>query len=128
MQGTRTRQFGAIAILIAAAIAMLSACQHWPSKRLSSAEKKACLAEGGYESRSVFGYPICQVEYSDAGKSCRDESDCQGGCLASENGGNADLSPGAPAAGTCQPFAYYPGCNAWVEGGKIGPYGVLCGD
>ena len=122
------RQYGTLAILIVAAIAVLSACEHWPNKRLSSTERKTCLAEGGYESRSVFGYPICQLEYSDAGKSCRDESECRGGCLANEDGGKADLSPGALAVGTCQPLAYYPGCHAWVVDGKVGPYGVLCGD
>jgi hypothetical protein len=103
----------------------LSSCATTPRGRLSDAQVSACSAEGGFESRSAFGAPICQLAYADAGKACAGKSDCQGACLS-----NTPAQPraiGAVAVGQCQAHRYEPGCHAVVEGGKLAT-GDICED
>jgi hypothetical protein len=115
-----------LALLLAAL--MLTSCAQ-PAKTLSKAERKACVAEGGYESRSAFGYPICQADFADAGRTCSDKSDCQGRCLVMLDGPPGPLpQPGDPAKGVCQPRSYTPGCYAEVEQGKVAKGGGYCVD
>jgi hypothetical protein len=115
-----------LALLLAAL--MLTSCAQ-PAKSLSTAERKACLAEGGYESRSAFGYPICQADFADSGRACSDKSDCQGRCLLMLDGPPGPVpKPGDAAKGICEPRRYTPGCYAEVVDGKVSNAGAYCLD
>lgn len=85
-------------------------------KRLSRAEVGACKAQGGYESRSAFGYAICQTDFADAGKICSSKSDCEGQCLAFWE---QVVEIGTVAKGSCEAKSYTPGCYAIIENGKV---------
>ena len=99
-------------------------------KRLNVSESRTCLGHGGYESRSAFGFPICQFRYADGGKVCADKADCQGRCLRSVDGPRQTPIPPAGEAveGLCQAERYNPGCFATIEGGKITAAGEVCED
>lgn len=98
-----------------------------PRKHLSSKEAASCRAEGGYESRTAFGYPICQHIFADAGKTCLGKSDCLGRCLSSLDGEGPWPKAGDTATGKCQATEYFPGCHAVVERGKLQDSGI-CDD
>ena len=98
-----------------------------PRKHLKPAEAASCRANGGYESSSAFGFPICQHRYSDAGKTCDGKANCLGRCLFEHSGSGPFPKAGDTASGKCQPTSYYPGCYAEVEGGKLQDDG-LCED
>ena len=95
----------------------LASCATGPHGKLPKAQVLACRAEGGFESRSAFGFPLCQVAYADGGKTCSGQHDCQGRCLSDTP--EQSRSIGAPAVGQCQAHHYEPGCHAVVEGGKL---------
>jgi len=62
------------------------------------------------------------VAYADAGKTCRDKSDCSGRCLAT-----GEVAAGAAAAGVCQRDASENfGCRQWIENGVA--RGTICID
>lgn len=104
-----------------------ASCADPRERGLNPAERTACRASGGYESVSAFGFPICQIDYADAGNVCSSASDCTGRCLA-----EAPTEPlvgriGTEAEGRCEPRRYTPGCHALVENGKLAtPY--ICDD
>jgi hypothetical protein len=110
---SRLVRFAVCVVLLAA----LSSCATRPHARLTHTERAACGAEGGFESRSAFGFPICQVAYADGGKACTGKSDCQGRCFSDTP--EQSRIVGAPAVGQCQANRYEPGCHAVVEGGKL---------
>lgn len=91
------------------------------------AEKAACEADGGsYEIGGLGGQYYCVRTYSDGGKTCFDERDCEGICIASNQ---ADFDPAGQSGaqwGKCSytdsPF----GCYAEVRNGVARP--VLCVD
>ncbi len=95
----------------------LASCATSRSANLSKAQLAACHAEGGVERRSAFGFPLCQVAYADAGKTCSGKQDCQGLCLSDTPKQSRRI--GSPAIGQCQAGRYAPGCHAAVEGGKL---------
>jgi hypothetical protein len=107
--------------------ALIGSCAA-PPKKLSRVERASCAAEGGFESRSAFGFPICQIRYADGGKICAGKADCQGRCILSVDGEpNAPLpKPGQAATGICDATQYNPGCFATIEGGKVTAEGAWC--
>ena len=112
------------------AVSLLSGCTE-PSKTLSSADRKMCVAEGGFESRGPFGYPICQLRYADGGTICSDKADCTGRCLLnldSDPPGDPIPQPGRPAKGQCEAERSTFGCFAVVVGGKVTSEGAVCVD
>lgn len=49
------------------------------ARRLSDAARASCLAQGGFVQRAgMLGSEGCYHRFSDAGKTCRDGSDCLG--------------------------------------------------
>ncbi|MGX2087552.1 hypothetical protein [Xanthomonas axonopodis] len=80
----------------------------------TSADAAACTAKGG-QLRPVgrMQIPRCIVPYADAGKTCTDNSDCSGDCLATNI-----VPTGAAATGTCQRDSDRFGCRQEVVGGK----------
>ena len=89
-----------------------------------------CIAQHGYESRSAFGYPICQLHYSDAGKTCSGKADCLGQCRSSVDGPQESTHPlaGQETKGLCTAEKYSPGCFVTIEGGKVTANGAICED
>ena len=100
----------------------ISACQTHPmideqKSPTNSSENlaKECIAKGGdYIKQGKLQMHRCVMQFSDAGKSCSDSSDCQGSCVNSE----LDIEPGkSNQIGTCaandSPF----GCRQIIEGG-----------
>ncbi|RBB25261.1 hypothetical protein BRN16_14640, partial [Xanthomonas oryzae pv. oryzae] len=57
--------------------------------------------------------PRCIVPYADAGKTCSDNADCSGDCLAT-----SIVPTGAAATGTCQRDSDRFGSRQEVVGGK----------
>lgn len=77
-------------------------------------EAAACAQRGG-ALRPVCRMQTlqCVVQYSDAGRACRDGDDCQGDCRA-----DAGVTPGASITGQCQASSDPCGCFTTVEGGR----------
>lgn len=81
------------------------------------AERAACVAEGGEFRPAGIGILTCIHTTTDGGTSCSKAGDCEGICMASEDG------PG----GTCSRTYPVFGCYAVYDAeGKRGP--VLCSD
>ncbi|CCF69586.1 hypothetical protein CAI18_22780 [Xanthomonas citri pv. punicae] len=105
---------------------LLTACSNSPATRQAaaanapqpphtvSADAAQCTAKGG-QLRPVgrMQIPRCIVPYADAGKTCTDDSDCSGDCLAT-----SIVPTGAAATGTCQRDSDRFGCRQTVVGGK----------
>ncbi len=120
-----TRFAGTAAALLA--VVVIGSCTT-PSKHLDALERRTCIAKGGYESRSAFGFPICQFRYADGGKACTGKADCQGRCLLNVDGAPQTQlpKPGQAANGVCDATQYNPGCFATIEGGKVTAEGAWC--
>lgn len=116
--------------LCLSALVGLASCADKRSRTLGTVELKQCLAAGGYESRSAFGFPICQFRYADAGKTCTGKADCEGWCRLRVDGlpQMALPQPGQSATGVCQAEHYDPGCWATIEDGKVTREGAVCED
>lgn len=67
--------------------------------------------------------PACVIAYADAGRPCRNRSDCEGRCLLK---GDAPTDPAAPVIGRCQATSDPCGCRTEVDGGKVA--GSICVD
>ncbi|WAW97574.1 hypothetical protein LGM68_22510 [Xanthomonas citri pv. malvacearum] len=105
---------------------LLTACSNSPATRQAaaanapqpphtvSADAAECTAKGG-QLRPVYRMqiPRCIVPYADAGKTCTDDSDCSGDCLAT-----SIVPTGAAATGTCQRDSDRFGCRQTVVGGR----------
>ncbi|WP_407472342.1 hypothetical protein ABFU52_21975 [Xanthomonas campestris pv. campestris] len=106
----------------------LSACSNTPTTQPSQAagvtpapststststDAAACTAKGG-QMRPVgrMQTPRCVVPYADAGKTCTDNSDCSGDCLAT-----SIVPAGTATSGTCQRDSDRFGCRQEVVGG-----------
>lgn len=87
-----------------------------------TANPAACAKAGG-EIRPVCmrGVPMCVVNFTDAGKTCSDSSECSGRC---EIDGQA--APMQPARGKCRSTNDPCGCFQLVEKGVAGY--PLCAD
>ena len=116
--------------LIAAALLTLAACAPTapppagPAQAASGSDTaETCAARGGQiETVGRRGLPTCVVPYADAGKSCTDNAQCQGGCIVEGN-----LEPNdAPVTGQCKRSNVQFGCYAKVVGGKA--TGAICVD
>ncbi|MCX7206480.1 MAG: hypothetical protein NT086_10950 [Proteobacteria bacterium] len=105
---------------------ILSACATSPPAKtalpLSAAQN--CAQEGGeMKQGGIMGHTLCVKPYPDAGKICRDTTDCQGKCL-SELG--TPIVADGKQTGHCQSNTMPFGCYAEVKNGNIGP--GLCVD
>jgi hypothetical protein len=101
------------------AIFGLGSCADERPRTLGSVELKQCLAKGGFESRTPFGFPICQSRYADGGKACAGKADCLGQCLSDAPENAVGFAVGTPVSGQCQAETAAFGCFARVEGGKL---------
>jgi hypothetical protein len=83
---------------------------------LKNIDRATCASVGGkVEGIGIFGIPACVQYYSDGGKSCRDQSECQGLCFSPEI-----LERGTESAGTCQSSEHDSfGCISRIEDGKV---------
>ncbi|WP_181142539.1 hypothetical protein [Xanthomonas arboricola] len=104
---------------------LLTACSNTPAARSGaaadppqppravSADAAECTAKGG-QLRPVGRMQTvrCVVPYADAGKTCSDNSDCSGDCLAT-----SIVPTGTATSGTCQRDSDRFGCRQEVVGG-----------
>ena len=125
----------ALRLLILTLLLTLGACTppqataNGPTKTAAALESQptgedvqACKARGGQMQRvCLMGEWKCVERYADAGKVCRDKSECLGQC---RYAGNA--APGSSVAGECQRTTDPCGCFGIVENGKF--TGTLCVD
>ena len=89
----------------------------------SAEERKQCDDVGGKVQRAgLAGYYHCVQEYPDAGKVCRDSSECVGMCRT-----QSSEAIGKPGTGTCQKVDVAFGCFAMVNNGVVDG-GMLCVD
>jgi hypothetical protein len=65
----------------------------------------------------------CVITYTDVGKTCADDSDCQGKCLLE---GDPPTGASATVTGVCQADSDPCGCRTEVIGGKAQP--TICVD
>lgn len=90
----------------------------------TAAEKAACDAAGGEVRKDgLRGLERCVQAYPDAGKTCRDEDDCLGGCHA-EDMENVDF--GAKMTGVCEADDSPFGCFTTIADGRA--EAALCVD
>jgi hypothetical protein len=102
---------------------ILSACTT-PPPALPLTPAQSCAQEGGkIKQGGIMGHSLCVKPYRDAGKICRDTTDCQGKCLADL--GSPIMTDGKQV-GRCQANTMPFGCYAEVKNGNIGP--GLCVD
>lgn len=92
-----------------------------PPAQPDSEEARACAARGGALQPVCRMQSLqCVVQYSDAGRPCRDGDDCQGDCRADVG------ASGASVTGQCQASSDPCGCFALVEDGRV--ESALCVD
>ncbi|MCC4587828.1 hypothetical protein JWH11_07740 [Xanthomonas melonis] len=103
---------------------LLAACSNTPTTQpaqagvtsapSTSTDAAACAAKGG-QLRPVGRMQLtrCVVPYADAGKTCNDNAECGGDCLAT-----SIVPAGAATTGTCQRDSDRFGCRQEVVGGK----------
>ena len=83
-------------------------------KAMVSEEIKNCKKNGGVvQGAGLLGIPNCVITYPDAGKSCKNSSECTHKCLLI----GKNIPMGAPAVGECKPNSLSFGCYAPVEDG-----------
>lgn len=79
-----------------------------------AADAAACEAAGGFlDRRGMIQQLICVHPYADAGKSCTDNQQCDGKCIAP-----VDAGPDGEIVGQCQADDALFGCYAEVVDGK----------
>lgn len=107
---------GALAIAACAPQARVADAAPAPVTAAAS-DAASCAAQGG-AIRPVcrMQRPMCVIAYSDAGKACRGDADCQGKCRAPEG-----AVPGREVTGICQADSDPCGCRADVENGIAKP-------
>jgi hypothetical protein len=118
-------------LMVFLSLFFISACQTSPvasdqKNTIDFSENlaKECLAKGGkYTKEGRLQAYRCVQQFSDAGKSCSDSSECQGSCTSSDTSIEAGKSN---VTGICaandSPF----GCHQTIEGGIA--KGFLCVD
>ncbi|WP_444902005.1 hypothetical protein ACJJIG_02525 [Microbulbifer sp. SSSA007] len=109
-------------------IFQLSACNAWNDWRMERSIEKmssearakidseACVSSGGkVEGIGIFGIPSCVAYYIDGGKSCTDNSQCQGLCFTPNT-----HEIGTAILGLCQSSEHDSfGCISTVENGVV---------
>ncbi|HEY8942115.1 MAG TPA: hypothetical protein VIM59_18105 [Cellvibrio sp.] len=96
-------------------------------KMRTEARKKidvdACLVSGGkVEGIGMFGIPSCVAYYKDGGKTCADNSECEGDCFTPDT-----VEIGTPVQGVCQSSEHDSfGCVSTIENGVVS--GAICQD
>lgn len=94
------------------------------AESLAAIDKEACAAKGGeVRQEGMLGTYRCTVPYADAGRICRDRSDCEGKCLL---GPDSEAATGEEATGACQANDSPFGCYAELVDGKVAA--ALCVD
>jgi hypothetical protein len=92
-------------------------------KKLTAAEIQKCKEDGGVvKNVGLMGIPKCVITYADAGKACKNSSECTKSCITMKS----DIQLGAKVAGECQHDNALYGCYSSVEDGVAGPR--LCAD
>lgn len=77
-----------------------------------------CAARGGVvDTVGRLQRQVCRIPYADAGKTCRNKSDCAGLCILDHEEG--DQLPNDAATGRCQRYATQFGCFSEVDGGQV---------
>ena len=93
---------------------------------LEEIDMEACVAGGGtVQQEGLLGMFRCTTPYADAGKTCRDESDCAGRCMGSDDVTDYEAKPGA-TVGVCEATDSPFGCFATIEDGTPSPF--ICVD
>jgi hypothetical protein len=90
----------------------------------------ACEAAGGtWKPAGLFPKPICTVPTRDAGRTCDDNDECEGYCLAALSRLQIDLvrqKRSIPVQGACTPHMPVFGCIAIVRQGWV--RSIMCRD
>jgi hypothetical protein len=85
---------------------------------------------GRWGPAGIFPRPICRVQTRDGGRTCGDNDECEGMCLADLTDQERGKLKGKRAAlsrlGRCAPYHPVFGCLAMVEKGQV--RGVVCRD
>ena len=93
---------------------------------LAAIDSDACAQAGGtVRQEGLLGMFRCVLPYSDAGKQCRDVSDCEGRCFAQDGVTNFDSQPG-DFIGVCEADDSPFGCFGEITDGTLD--GMLCVD
>lgn len=142
MRATMPRLFAVRLLGACLAMTMLHACQHyggaadapdeaamaevWADRdadpaRVAAADRQCTALGGRLQQAGRMGRYACYAQYSDGGKLCSDDADCQGECRAAD-----DPSSGQKAKGRCTADNVPFGCYAKVENGLVGP--TICVD
>jgi hypothetical protein len=101
------------------AMCVAAAASPGMSKEPSHAEVQACAARGGaYQRLGLLQTSVCVFPYPDGGKTCSDDSQCQGGCLADVGHMDRPLRAGERVKGACRPTSDGFGCSTHVKNGR----------
>ena len=118
--------------LVAAAFAVLCACapkvdtaetnvpatETAASVASDSTDVANCAARGGVvDTVGRMQRQVCRIPFADAGKTCRNKTDCAGRCIYDREEGGGE--PTGAVTGKCQQYATQFGCFSEVDGGKI---------
>jgi hypothetical protein len=88
---------------------------------LKKIDVAACVRKGGYiDGAGLFGLPFCKFDYSDGGKLCSDDSDCQGKCTIEYGRTPEQTKP------RCTYDNSWDGCYSEVVKGEVQP--AICYD
>jgi hypothetical protein len=100
--------------------------QQMRDESLAKIDAEACREGGGeVQMAGMMGLYRCVTPYADAGKVCRDESDCEGRCLGDDNVTDYTAAPGEQQ-GVCEQDDSPFGCYSIVNEGDAGA--MLCVD
>ena len=100
--------------------------QQMREESLAKIDAEACREGGGeVQMAGMMGLYRCVTPYADAGKVCRDESDCEGRCLGDDNVTDYSAAPGEQQ-GVCEEDDSPFGCYSIIENGVAGA--MLCVD
>ena len=92
-------------------------------KKLTAAEIQKCKEDGGVvKNVGLMQIPKCVITYADAGKACKNSSECTKSCITMKS----DIQLGAKASGECQHDNALYGCYSVIEDGVAGPR--MCAD
>ncbi len=115
----------AMRVPIVLAMSVLLGCTANPPKPVLAvpATEAACNASSGaWLCRGLPGdgcRKACRIPTTDAGKTCRDSSECEGGCIAPSQ---------SSRRGTCSAFNLYWGCQFYLDNIRKAGQLALCVD
>lgn len=77
--------------------------------------EEECIRSGGeWKKVGIQPAPECTFKSKDAGKQCRDNSECDGECLAPEGS-----QQGEKVSGICSDYNFHLGCFRMVDNGTV---------